>query len=268
VSTTTRPPRNANRVVVDRRLDERRRAVRRSHSRRRRVLVGLCGAVTLLVAGAWPLLHSHLFAADAVVVTGNRHTPTAEILEAAGLSTHPPLLDVHGGAAAKAVEALPWVASATVSVHWPDGVSVVVTERTAVAVVADGTGWAELDRTGRVLATLRAAPDGLPHLVNIRRPGAPGSTLHAARPLLTIASQLPPAFKGEVLAVAPAPGGGVDLALSGDLGVVFGAPTQLPSKFEDIASLLAGAPLVPGAIIDVSVPDSPVVANDGSAKSS
>jgi hypothetical protein len=41
--------------------------------------------------------------------------------------------------------------------------------------------------------------------------------------------------------------------------VVFGTATQLPEKFEDVASLLAGAALSPGSVIDVSVPDSPVV---------
>ncbi len=262
---TANRPRSAPRI--DPRLDERRRAVRRRHSRRRRLFVGCACVVTLFAAGAWPLLHSRLFAADHLVVTGNHHTPTPVVLAAAGLSTHPPLLDVHAGAAARAIEALPWVERATVSVHWPDGVSVALTERPAVAVVADGTGWAELDPTGRVLAVLPAAPAGLPHLVGLRSPGAPGSTLGAARPLLTVASQLPPAFKSEVQEVSPSPGGGVDLSLTGQVGVVFGAPTQLPSKFEDIASLLAGASLGPGDVLDVSVPDSPVVAHGAVAKS-
>ncbi len=264
-ATRTRTARSERGVLVDPRLDERRRAVRRRHSRRRGVIIGVCVVVTLFAAGAWPLLHSRLFAADDLVVTGNVHTPAGEILGAAGLADHPPMIDVHSAGAAAAVEALPWVAHATVSLRWPNGVTVAVTERHAVAVVADGSGDAELDATGRVLGTVASAPAGLPRLVGLKAPGAPGSTLKGARPLLTVASQLPPAFKARVDAVAPSPGGGVDLSLTGGVGVVFGTPTQLPSKFEDIASLLAGAALGPGAVIDVSVPDSPVVANGGPA---
>ncbi len=254
-------------VAIDPRIQERRRAVDRRHSRKRRVLVGALAALTLLGAGAWPILHSHFFAAEHIVVTGNVHTPTPTVLAVAGLAEHPPLIDVHAGAAERALDALPWVARATVGVNWPTGVAVTVTERRPVAAVQEGANaWAELDATGRVLATTTAAPT-LVQLTGVPRPGAPGSTLGAARALLGVAAALPVAFKAEVLRLAPAPTGhGVDLALAGGIGVVFGAPSQLPAKFEDIASLLAGAQLVPGAVIDVSVPDSPLVANDGAAK--
>lgn len=267
MSTLTRPRSGAPRVEIDPRFDERRRAVTRRHSRKRAIVIGAGALVALFAAGAWPLLHSRLFSADHIVVSGNAHTPTSAILGAAGLAQHPPLIDVHAGAAERAIDALPWVASATVRVHWPTGVSVAVRERRPVAVAPAGAGiWAELDSTGRVLTTTSGAPV-LPELSGLARPGAAGSTLGSARPLLAVAARLPAAFKAMVQTMAPSPkGGGVDLSLAGGIGVVFGTPTQLPAKFEDIASILAGAKLAPGNVIDVSVPDSPAVAGGGATK--
>jgi len=148
----------------------------------------------------------------------------------------------------------------------PDGVVVRVIERSAVAVVADGSaGWAELDATGRVLATVASAPSDLVHLVAVGAPGPPGSTLRAATAALTVAARLPVAFKSLVSAIAPAPGGDVDFALSDGIGVLFGTATELPAKFEDVASLLAGAGLATGSLIDVSVANSPAVTTSASS---
>jgi hypothetical protein len=38
-----------------------------------------------------------------------------------------------------------------------------------------------------------------------------------------------------------------------------GTASQLPSKYEDVTSILAGASLHAGDVIDVSVPDAPTV---------
>lgn len=247
-------------TTIDPRFYARRRAVRRRLSLRRRVLLGALGAVVVLAALAWPLSHTSLLSAKVVTVTGAAHTGDAAVLSASGLAGHPPMVDVDAGQAVRRIEALPWVATATVSLDWPDGVRVRVRERTAVAVVADGAGWGELDRTGRVLATAPTPPAGLPHLVSGPKPGQPGTTLAGARPSLAVAAALPVAFGFLVTAVSRSPGGGVDLALSDGIGVVLGAPSELPAKFEDVASLLAGAGLSPGSVIDVSVPDTPLVA--------
>jgi cell division protein FtsQ len=222
--------------------------------------------VVTLVASAWPLAHSRLLSANVVRVLGNAHTSAKAVLDASGLSTHPPMIDVNRSEVAARVEALPWVQSARVSLDWPDGVVVSLTERSAVAVVADGsTEWAELDSTGRVLAIVATPPSDLVHLVSAGSPGAPGSTLRAGIPSLVVAAGLPVAFKSMVSAISPSPGGGVDFALSDGIGVVFGTASELPAKYEDVASLLAGAGLAAGSVIDVSVASSPVVSTPAPA---
>ena len=93
-------------------------------------------AVGAAVAGGWWLLHSRLLSAKVVTVVGSVHTPAAEIEAVAGVSGHPPLLDVDSGAAEARLEQLPWVRSATVARQWPDGVKITVVEQTPVAAVA------------------------------------------------------------------------------------------------------------------------------------
>ena len=51
----------------------------------------------------------------------------------------------------------------------------------------------------------------------------------------------------------------VTLAMTTPVTVALGDTTQLTKKYEDVAAVLAGAHLVAGDVIDVSVPDSPAV---------
>ena len=91
-------------------------------------------------------------------------------------------------------------------------------------------------------------------------PGIPGSTLgRGDQSGLLVASTLPAAFRGQVTAVHVEPGNWVQLAMTTPIVVDIGATTQLPAKYEDVASLLAGAALHAGDVIDVSVPDAPTV---------
>jgi cell division protein FtsQ len=262
-STLLRRPRAERPPPAHPKVAARRRAVRAHASRRKRVALIVLAILSVFASVSWPLLHSRFFSARVLTVVGSRHASTAAVLAAAGLAGHPPMMDGRAGAAARAVEALPWVKTAAVALHWPDGAAVTVRERRAVAVVAAGSRWAELDPTGRVLAIVAAPPAGLARLVSVGPPGAPGTTLAHAEGPLEVAASLPVALASLVTAVSPSKGGGVDLALSDGVGVVLGAPTQLPAKFEDVASILVGARLAAGSVIDVTVPQSPAVAPPG-----
>jgi hypothetical protein len=222
--------------------------------------VGIGVAVLVVLFGIWSLLHSSLFSARSVSVVGATHETTAQIEAAAGLARHPPLLDVNTGAAVRGIERLPWVRSAWVSVHWPDGVQVVVTQQSPkVVMVAAGGQWAELSATGRVLADVTARPPGLIEVAGPQAPGAPGSTLGARDRLgLRIATTLPPSFRAQVALVTVEPGGEsgdwVQLAMSTPILFNIGDASQLRAKYEDVSAMLAGAPLHDGDVVDVSIP--------------
>jgi cell division protein FtsQ len=252
---------------IDPRIHQRRLAIARLEGRRRlRVVIGVIGLV-LLVLVAWALLHTGLFGARSVTITGvHPHTPDAAIEQAAGLGGHPPLVDVDPGATAARIEALPFVSSARVERHWPDSVTIVVTERTpAAAMAGPGTSWSLLDGSGRTLQVLAAQPAGVPVLVvhtttGVVEPSPVGGSLPAAAdPALAVCRTLPRAFAAQVVSVTAAPDATVVLALNSGITVQFGTDTDRQAKYEDVAAIIAHGSLPRAAVIDVSVPQSPTV---------
>jgi cell division protein FtsQ len=246
---------------MDPRISARRTAVIRAQGQRRLRLLAIGAAGTVLLVGGWFLVHSPLFGAHAVTVTGNTHESTAQVISAAGLTGHPPLLDVDGGAVAAQIERLPWVRTAAVNVSWPDGVHITLTEETPRLVVGMAGGrWATLSADGRVLEVSTTRAPGLVLLTVPQPPGGPGTNLSARDDAgLDVASTLPASFAAQVTAVTVEPAGWVQLSMTTPIAVDVGSATQLTAKYEDISSILAGATLHNGDVIDVSVPDAPTV---------
>ena len=81
-------------------------------------------SAALVVLGV-VLLHTPLFGAKVVTVTGSHpNTTEAAILQAAGLVHHPPLISVDPAAAAARVEPCPSSPRPRSARHWPDGVTI------------------------------------------------------------------------------------------------------------------------------------------------
>jgi cell division septal protein FtsQ len=275
--TTTQPPRTRSRrsaddeprsrqgrTRIDPRISQRRTAVTREQGRKRLriVMAGLIG--TVLLAGAWAVLyHTPLFAARAITVTGETHETAAQIVQQAGLASHPALIDVNAAGVAQSIEQMPWVRSASVLVHWPDGVRIVVHEETPrLAMTEPGGKVAVLSTDGRVLEVLAASatPPGLITFGGPAAAGAAGSTLGTADDVgLDVASTLPPSFVAQVTGVTVEKGGWVQLSMTTPILIDVGTATELPQKYEDISSVLSGASLHNGDVIDVSVPDAVTV---------
>ena len=247
---------------MDPRISARRTAVTREQGRRRlRVLViGLAGAACLV--GVWFLLHSPLFSARSVTVTGNVHETAAQVVAQAGLTSRPPLLDVDAGAAAARIEELPWVRTR-------DGTGVLARRRAHRGDRGDAAfrgqrlpaaNWESLSNDGRVLSVSATRPPGLLLLAVPEAPGAPGTELSAKDASgLRVAATLPASFATQVTAVTVEPAGWVQLAMTTPIVVDIGSAAELTAKYEDVSSILAGATLHNGDVIDVSVPDAPTV---------
>ncbi len=254
-------------TAIDPRIRKRREEIERTQSRRRwrRLWVGV--AALTLVGLAVVVLHTPWFGARVVTVSGSHpRTSDAAILAAAGLTGHPALISVDPGTTAGRIESLPFIATARVNRHWPDGISIAVTEREPVLTMAGpGTGWALLDAAGRTLAISPVRPVPLVVLI-VHAPSGPvppmpvGGTLPpSAAPGLTVERTLPPAFAGQVVSITTATDGTVSLALDSGLVVQLGTDTELPAKYEDVAAILANAAPQGARIIDVTVPQSPTV---------
>ena len=217
--------------------------------------------VLLVALGAWALLHTRLFSATNVNVHGATHVTSAQVIDAAGLASKPPLISITTGSAAAAVEKLAWVKKASVTLAWPHSVTISISERTAIGAVAYHRRWLLIDRQGRILAAMKERPFNQPLVVPPALPTAtPGRFLgNGAVPAALVAGTLPPAFRSQVAAVVGHKDGTVTLQLTTPITIELGQATDLTAKYKDIASVIAGATLHPGDVLDVSVPQASTI---------
>lgn len=123
------------------------------------VAVALVVLATALVAFGFKEAGDPRLAFAGLNVSGEARTPVADIVYAAGFSKGRNVWLLDTGAAKRRIEALPWVATASVQRRWPNHVSVRITERQAVVRVRLPAASAEepmasealIDGTGRVL---------------------------------------------------------------------------------------------------------------------
>ena len=261
MATSTAKKRSKGTVVRDPRLSQRRAAVARSKTRRRLWIAGSIFVVLALVVGTWFLLHTSLFSAKTITVSGAVHESPAQVIAAAGLSAHPPLISINPADAETGIDQLGWVKSSHVSLHWPSTVNITVVERTPVASATSGSTMYLIDETGRILSISKTPVAGL---VSLNVPDGTHFVVGTSLPLrvlpaASVAGSLPPAFKDQVAAVIAHPDGTVSLQLTSPITITLGTTAQLDAKYRDIASVIAGATLHPGDVVDVSVPQASTI---------
>lgn len=262
MTTITAPAgRKRHSTPVDPRIRQRRIEVQRSAGRRRLRRLGVLGAVAVLLAGLVALSRSPLLAVRHVRVEGASQTSTEAIVAASGVRVGRPLLDVSTGAARREIARLPWVKSVSVRKAWPSTLVLQVTERTPVAVMADGSdGWLELDESGRVLARSATAPAGLVPLTGLHQGARPGDQLDAPPGLLELAAAVPASLRPSVVGVSADPGG-LALQLRGGGVAQLGDDGGLTAKLVSVQSVLTSRGATPECIdrLDVTVPSAPAL---------
>jgi cell division protein FtsQ len=246
-------------LTVDPRLRARRVKVARDAGRRRlRRLTWLgvaLGVVGILVA----LTFSPVVDVEAVSVAGEGHTSADAITGAAGVATGDSLVWFDPGDAVRAIEALPWVAEATVERSWSGSVTIEVTEREAVAAVAGDDGWFLADGTGRLLQAVEDQPTDLPVVQGVHVTGRAGEVLdRAGIDTVTVAAAVPPSMRSQVATIS-SDGDDVAIALREGGAVVLGGADDAPAKLASAAAVLAT--VSPGCVqeLDVSVAASPAL---------
>jgi len=266
-STQARPAPARPPAPMDPRIRARRIAVKRAEGRRRlKVLTAVLGTV-VVVAAALGLVRTPLLAVRHVEVQGADHTAMAQVIAAAGLQGHRLMFDVHPGALdRRLVDALPWVASASVSRRWPATVEIRLEERTPIATVAAAGGQSALvDASGRILAAGPSPASAAPTLLAISGlapAGAPGTWIgpgQQAQAALVVAGALPAPVRARMTQLSVTKGGEVDAVLASGTTVLIGAPTDLPEKLLALSTLLDRIDQKGVATIDVRVPDAPVL---------
>ena len=211
----------------------------------------LLGAIitTMVLGGQW-ILHRSFFAVQSIVVTGNLHETREQVVAQAGLTTQVAMIDLNEANISRRLSLMPWVARAVVSRQWPHSVLVVITERRPVAIAARGATYDLVAEDG---VDLGPAPRGT-NLPVLFSSSGQWPYQGSARDLVTIAATLPRAFWAQVATISQRPASGIRLTMTTPVTFILGPATDLPAKYEDVASVLAHEKLVAGDVVDVTVP--------------
>jgi len=203
-------------------------------SRRRRVVAG-AAMIAILAGGGWVLLGSSLLVVRHVDVTGNRLVTAAQVRKAARIASGAPLLTLNTGAAARRVEQLAPVLSATVRRSWPDTIVISVRERTPVFAVAAVGRYELVDSDGVTVRWASRKPASMPLLSSPPAVLRGSLAVHAAA---VVVRELPPGLRKRLRSVSAASAGSVTLHLSGRVTVLWGGTGNPAQKLAELALLL------------------------------
>lgn len=249
--------------MVDDRIAARRaevRAARRRARLRRTVLVALLLAA--LAGGAWFLQSEHA-RVRAVTVFGTVRLDDATVVDASGVALGDMTAWLWPPRIAAAVEALPLVARAEVRRPSLREVEVRVEERRAVYTATYRSTSVLVDRTGLIVDVGTDAR--LPTVRLSTAPPGPGG-LVAAHPALANAHRVWAGLSGplrsRVVGLRAPDEDGLALELADGPVILFGRAEQLEEKVRAAGAVLADVADSPVTLIDVRVPDLPVVRID------
>jgi cell division protein FtsQ len=231
------------------------RAPRRRITRLTKWLVAVGVVATAGVFGAQWLLHQSNFRVQHVTITGNRHESAAAILGRSGLGDHPSMIDLNEAKIVKRLETFTWVRSVSVTKKWPNTVILNVRENVAVAVAFTSKHVLEfVDAQGQPLSVAPLHVN-LPTLDYLKPTSSTWPFAKAGRGAAYVASQLPRAFTTQVATITDDAQGSIALKMTTPVTFILGPPTDLHAKFVAIASVISHSTLVPGDVVDVTVPD-------------
>lgn len=259
---------------------QRRKAVHQARVRRQRQVAWSVVGVMLLVATAFALSYSPLFALDRVRIQGVEGEQADEVNSASDVDAGERLLSVDLRAVERRVAGLAWVRSVDVVRLPPSTVEVRVMPRAPVATVAVSSGQWSVDGEGVVVAGGPAEGTVVVHAPDSVLPPAGEVVSDAAvQAAIRVHVGLPPNLQAMVRGYEARSARGLELRLAteeaeedGVVVVRFGDAERIDLKAQVILALLeraraqaalAGSGELGIAEIDVRAPDNPVLIPSG-----
>jgi cell division protein FtsQ len=216
----------------------------------RKLILGTIVVVLVAAVGVWLVAFSSVFGVGTVAVRGARTVSVQQIRSVAHITDGTPLVRLDTDAIRTRVEALPDIASATVTTSFPSTVTITVTERVALGVVAaSGGGFMLVDRSGDQFRHVDARPAHLPLFVV--PDGTDARTTGGA--VATVAGALPRWVLRRLASIQALDPSAITLVLDNDRVVRWGAPDRSADKALVLPALLRQR----GSQIDVTDPDQP-----------
>ncbi|MGW4203061.1 cell division protein FtsQ/DivIB [Streptomyces sp. NPDC004726] len=226
----------------------------------RTLLIAL--AVAVLVGGSiWVLYGSSWLRVEQVKTGGTRVLTPAQVKEAADVPVGSPLIAIDtDGIEARLRKRLPRIDSVEVSRSWPRGITLEVTERRPVLLLAKGAKFVEVDDEGVRFATVDKAPKAVP-LLELNTAGSPSLRRFGTDRLITgavrVRSELPAKVAADTRTIAVRSYDYITLELSRGRTVLWGSPEEGEAKARALTALMKAAPKA--ANFDVSAPTAPAV---------
>ena len=259
----------AEAAPIDPRMTARRAGVEDDRRRGRyRTLITVVIATLLLVAAVVGVLGSPLLEVHTITVRGGTEIGVDRVRDAAGVRIGQSMLDIDLNRVRSSVTELPLVERVAVRRRWPRTIVLDVVEAVPVAAVATGERWSVVDRRGTVLETRPVRPVALPQVVIENGTARSGEV--RIRGALAVASLMSVQLRQRVARVAVR-GTEVNVWVrrpdvratrdgpADELLVLVGDPRDLDAKVRALETMLAGADLSDAAVLDLTVPDQPIV---------
>lgn len=202
-----------------------------------------------LVAGVvWLFFSSSVFAVRTVSISGTGLLTDAQVRRAASVPVGEPLASIDIDGIRDRLRALGPVESVEVTRSWPHEVSIVITERTAVAVVQVGTNLKGIDADGVYFRDFPKRPRDLPLIT-----GPADIPRDVLREAATIVGLLPGPVADRVAHIRVETIDQITLVLRDGREVEWGSADQSADKARVLAVLLQHR----AEVYDVSVPGQP-----------
>jgi cell division protein FtsQ len=219
--------------------------------------VVLIAGVAIVVGAGWWVTNSPVFDMRSLRIQGVRHLSAQQVEELSSLGDRSNVLWLDSKAVEGRLERDPWVLQAHVSRRLPNRITILITERVAVAVVGRDPGML-VAADGTVLGV---APGSvrLPVLQSDASPST-GERLIVGSELAVVRA-LPGSLRSKVQTVAPDAAGDLVLLMRSGMTVFYGDASDADAKADALRSVLAWAEHhgVHPTYVDVRAPAAPAL---------
>jgi cell division protein FtsQ len=209
--------------------------------------IGAVVALAVIIVAIYLVGFTSAFSVRKVTVSGLHRLTEHGVLAVAKVPKGKPLARLDLKPIHDRVAAIPGVARVDVKRAWPDGIRIVVTERTGVAVISrGGVDWL-VDKNGVAFQRLHRPLSGVPRLepAPAQKPDA------AAKAALTVAGDLPSWLRIRTITISATTPDSVTLSLTKGRTVKWGTATNDKRKADVLLPLLRRS----GTVYDVESPD-------------
>jgi cell division protein FtsQ len=213
--------------------------------------------LTLVLATAWGVTHSRIFELRTLRVAGNAHLSVADVAAAGAVTGKTNVLWLSTSGLERRLERNPWIKSASVSRSLPALLTIEITERTPVAILA---GSRQLVAEDGVILSVADQDVRLPLIDGASSTSAGGNGLPDPSEL-AVARSLPKALAPLVGRIAVDGSDRLVVVLRDGTRATFGDPENASSKGLILAGLIRWMERTGtrAAAIDLTVPGAPAI---------